>query len=70
MISSNKAIEILDLCIMRQDAKRKCVDCIYYGAQCIEAHQYGALAARVMLRRDVMKEAEHERQREIDEGNA
>ena len=69
MISKNNAIEIMDLCIMRHDANRKCIDCIYEGQRCIEAHKYAALAARVILQRDVKKEeCKHEQRRDEGQG--
>lgn len=57
MVSKNKVIDVLDVCIRRQDAGRKCRDCIYYGNECIEAHVYALSTVQITAYKKV-KEVE------------
>lgn len=69
MISKNKAIDVMDLCVMRRVNDLNCMNCIYHGRDCIEAHNYAGMATRVILQRDVKKEAMNDSDRGRMESN-
>lgn len=58
MLSKNKVIDVLDVCISRQEAGRKCIDCVNYGKDCIDAHVYALSTVQITTVKRV-KEVEH-----------
>lgn len=53
MITKSKVLDVLEVCIARQDASRKCKDCIYNGTDCINAHKYAKAAVRCLNVKEV-----------------
>lgn len=50
-ISKNKALEVLSTCLIRHSASScKCSDCIYYGTDCIKAHEFAHYAVKTFKR--------------------
>lgn len=50
-ISKNKTLEVLSTCLIRHSASScKCSDCIYYGKDCINAHEFAHYAVKSFKR--------------------
>ena len=50
-------IEILETCIQRRLCKRICLDCKYYGDQCVEAHEDAKDAVQIRMIRNAREDA-------------
>ena len=46
-------IEILETCIQRRQCKRICLDCKFYGEQCVEAHENALDAVQIRRLRNM-----------------
>lgn len=54
MISKIKTDEILSICITRHDTQTdNCRNCMYYGAECIEAHRLAIYAVKHLKLKEV-----------------
>lgn len=53
MITKNKVLDVLEVCIARQDADMQCRNCIYKGEECITAHKYAKAAVRCLNVKEV-----------------
>ena len=49
-------IEILETCIQRRECKRICLDCKYYGSDCVEAHKEALDAVQIRMIRNAREE--------------
>ena len=63
-----KALEILQVCILRQETGRSCRDCQHCGEECLQMHRV-ARTAIYLTTSAQLKEAEDEKNRGT-EGNA
>ena len=53
MITKNKVLDVLEVCIARQDADMQCRNCVYKGEECITAHKYAKAAVRCLSVKEV-----------------
>ena len=52
-MQANLVIEVLETCIQRRQCKRICLDCKYYGEQCVEAHEDALDAVQIKRLREM-----------------
>lgn len=53
MITKNKVLDVLEVCIARQDADMQCRNCVNKGEECITAHKYAKAAVRCLNVKEV-----------------
>lgn len=58
----HKALEIMQVCLLRQETGRSCKDCMYYGDECLQMHKM-ARTALYLTTAQQLKEAEDEKNR-------
>lgn len=54
--SKDKTLDVLSTCMIRHEIDTRCRDCIYYGAACVEAHNYAYRAVKVLKQSEVANE--------------
>lgn len=54
-----KAVEVMQVCIMRHEAGRRCQECIYNGRECLEMHRRAYYALQITTNENI-KEAKHD----------
>lgn len=55
-----QALEILQVCMLRQETGRSCRDCRYYGSECLQMHRMCGTALYLITGKQ-LKEAEDEK---------
>ncbi len=58
----HKALEIMQVCLLRQETGRSCRDCMHYGEECLQMHRM-ARTALFLTTAAQLKEAEDEKNR-------
>lgn len=52
-ISKIKVLDVMGVCRCRKEAGATCTGCMYYGTDCIEAHDYSYRAVNILTKMEV-----------------
>lgn len=52
-MTKERALDVISICRCRHEAGSNCYDCIYYGNECIDAHEYAFNAMSVLTKKEV-----------------